>query len=168
MPTDKVQNERFSPSRKKFVRRALVVSLSPVALLLLSWLGQYATSSASSASSDGATETDRAAETATNDLDSEFAALNGHEEVDGSVTDAPSAPAAIEALPDGGFTIDLNLANEQELRRLPGVGAVRARAILSLKGKLGRFKSFEDLARIRGFGRATLRRLRPMIRVTPK
>lgn len=84
---------------------------------------------------------------------------------------APEVPEvarpSIEQLADGGIVVDLNLATEADLRRLPGVGPTRAKKILELRAHLGRFKSIDDLARIKGFGRATLRRLRPMTRASP-
>lgn len=61
----------------------------------------------------------------------------------------------------------LNTAGVDELRRLPGVGEKRAGAILALRGKLGRFSRIEDLLRVKGIGRATLRRWRPMVRLDP-
>lgn len=59
----------------------------------------------------------------------------------------------------------LNLATTDDLHRLPGVGEKRALAIVALREKLGHFRRVEDLLRVRGIGRATLRRLRPLLRV---
>jgi competence protein ComEA len=87
-----------------------------------------------------------------------------------SVDAAPSIDAprpALELLADGAVIVDLNTADEDELCRLPGIGPTRARAILALRTKLGRFKSVDDLARIKGIGRTLLRRLRPWTRIGP-
>jgi len=83
------------------------------------------------------------------------------------VGDSGTAPPrlAIETLGDGGVIVDLNLATEDELRKLPGIGATRARAILALRARLGRFKSVDELARIKGLGRNMIKRLRPRVRV---
>ncbi|MBV9949507.1 MAG: ComEA family DNA-binding protein, partial [Myxococcales bacterium] len=59
----------------------------------------------------------------------------------------------------------LNAASESELRRLPGIGAKRAGAILALRARLGRFRAIEDLLKVKGIGRATLKRLRPLVRL---
>lgn len=59
----------------------------------------------------------------------------------------------------------LNLATEQDLRHLSGIGPTRAKAILALRAKLKRFTRVEDLLKVKGFGRKTLARLRPMMRV---
>jgi competence protein ComEA len=61
----------------------------------------------------------------------------------------------------------LNTATTEDLRRLPGIGEKRATAILALRGRLGRFRAIEDLLKVKGIGRATLRRLRPLIRLDP-
>ncbi len=59
----------------------------------------------------------------------------------------------------------LNEATVDDLRRLPGIGEKRALAVLELRHKLGRFRQVEDLLRVKGIGRATLRRLRPLVRL---
>ncbi len=67
--------------------------------------------------------------------------------------------------PDG--KVALNLATEEDLRRLPGIGATRAKAILALRERLGRFRRPEDLLRVKGIGRRSLARLRPLLIVEP-
>ncbi len=70
----------------------------------------------------------------------------------GAVTVAEaSAPALTTGLTDDGRVI-LNRADEHELRRLPGVGARRAEAIVRLRKRLGRFRRIQDLLRVRGIG----------------
>ena len=59
----------------------------------------------------------------------------------------------------------LNEATVDDLRRLPGIGPKRALAVLALRQRLGRFRQVEDLLRVRGIGRSTLRRLRPLVRL---
>jgi competence protein ComEA len=76
------------------------------------------------------------------------------------------AGAKPRASPDD--PVDLNTATLDDLRRLPGVGAKRAEAILALRAHLpgGRFKQIEDLLKVKGVGRAMLRRLHPLVRLT--
>jgi competence protein ComEA len=57
----------------------------------------------------------------------------------------------------------LNQADAAELRRLPGVGAKRAQAILLLRQRLGRFQKPADLLRVKGIGPRTLERLLPHV-----
>ncbi len=61
----------------------------------------------------------------------------------------------------------LNAATVDDLHRLPGVGDKRAAAILELRAKQGRFHQVEDLLRVKGIGRASLRKLRPLVRLDP-
>jgi competence protein ComEA len=81
--------------------------------------------------------------------------------------DAPVGDAKPRATPDD--PVDLNSATLDDLRRLPGVGAKRAEAILALRGHLpgGRFRQIEDLLRVKGIGRAMLKRLHSLVRLTP-
>jgi competence protein ComEA len=69
--------------------------------------------------------------------------------------------AGPRATPDS--PVRLNLADEAELRRLPGVGPKRAQAILALRARVGRFQRIEDLLRVKGVGRATLKKWRPLV-----
>ena len=61
----------------------------------------------------------------------------------------------------------LNTATATDLRRLPGIGDKRANAILALRARLGRFRAVEDLLKVKGIGRAMLKRLRPLVRIDP-
>ncbi|MDI1430663.1 ComEA family DNA-binding protein [Polyangium sorediatum] len=80
-----------------------------------------------------------------------------------AVADAGAPIAAVTA--DG--RVILNLATEEDLRKLPGIGATKAKAILALRAKLGRFKRPEDLLRVKGLGRKSLARLRPKLLIDP-
>jgi competence protein ComEA len=78
----------------------------------------------------------------------------------------PAAVSRTHASPED--PVYLNTANVDDLRRLPGIGEKRAGAILSLRARLGgRFRAVEDLLKVKGIGRATLRRLRPLVRLDP-
>jgi competence protein ComEA len=92
------------------------------------------------------------------------------EDVGSSAADAGAVPAdgGMDAA-SGGVAADgkviLNLATEQDLRRLPGIGHGRAQAILALRGRLKKFSRVEDLLKVKGIGRRGLARLRPLVRV---
>jgi competence protein ComEA len=75
----------------------------------------------------------------------------------------PDVPAASGVTPDG--KVVLNLATDDDLRRLPGIGPGRARSILALRARLGRFSRPEDLLRVKGIGRKLLARIRPLLLV---
>lgn len=80
--------------------------------------------------------------------------------------ESSSAPKSGSGItPDG--KIILNVASADELTKLPRVGAKRARAILELRKKLGRFRRPTDLLRVRGIGRKTLKLMLPMLVLDP-
>ena len=64
---------------------------------------------------------------------------------------------------EGGVLADgrvvLNRAGITDLMELPGVGEKRARAIVALRERVGKFRSLRDLLRVRGIGARMLRRL---------
>lgn len=63
----------------------------------------------------------------------------------------------------------LNQASAEQLRRLPGVGPKRAEAIVELRQRIGKFQRVEDLMRVKGIGRSTIRKWRPLLRIdTPR
>lgn len=72
---------------------------------------------------------------------------------------------ALQPTPDN--RIDLNSAGIVELDRLPGIGAVRASAIIELREKLGGFHSIEQLDEVKGIGKASLEKLRPLVKLSP-
>ena len=86
----------------------------------------------------------------------------------------PGAPAPTTASPaahtqaTSDDPVILNTATVDDLRRLPGIGEKRATSIVALRTRLGgRFHVIEDLLKVKGIGRATLRRLRPLVRLDP-
>lgn len=68
---------------------------------------------------------------------------------------------------EGGVLADgrvvLNRAGLADLMQLPGVGEKRARAIATLRERVGRFRSVRDLLRVKGLGVKLLRRIEPKL-----
>lgn len=62
--------------------------------------------------------------------------------------------------------IDLNRASAAELTRLPGIGQKRAEAIVAFRESQGGFQSVTQLLRIKGIGRAMLRKLRLLVTIS--
>jgi competence protein ComEA len=62
--------------------------------------------------------------------------------------------------------IDLNRATEQELEALPGIGSVLAERIVAHRVETGPFKRVEDLRAVKGIGKKTFEKIRPMLNVT--
>jgi competence protein ComEA len=75
----------------------------------------------------------------------------------------PDPPAVVvvktSKIQPGEPLIDVNAASEAELQRLPKVGPVLARAIVTARP----FKSVDDLDRVKGIGAKTLDALRPFV-----
>jgi competence ComEA-like helix-hairpin-helix protein len=61
--------------------------------------------------------------------------------------------------------IDLNRASAAELEALPGVGAVKAAAIVAEREASGGFQSVDELESVRGIGPALIAKLRPLVTV---
>ncbi|NMD12445.1 MAG: ComEA family DNA-binding protein, partial [Candidatus Cloacimonetes bacterium] len=71
------------------------------------------------------------------------------------------APAA-KAIPKGELTniVNLNSAGLEELCTLPGIGEVKAAAIIAWRKQNGAFQSVDDLLKVSGIGPKTLAKIR--------
>ncbi|MAG30738.1 MAG: hypothetical protein CL908_07605 [Deltaproteobacteria bacterium] len=71
---------------------------------------------------------------------------------------------AVGASAEGAATpVDLNRASAEQLEALPGIGAVKAAAILAVRDEKGGFHSMDELEAVRGIGPALVEKLRPLI-----
>lgn len=75
-------------------------------------------------------------------------------------------PASSQAITADGRII-LNLATDGDLQKLPGIGKARAKAILALRERLGKFRRIEELLRVKGIGRKRLQTIRNKIVLDP-
>ncbi len=48
--------------------------------------------------------------------------------------------------------ININLANEQELQAIPGIGPTTAQRIIEYRSDYGSFRDLEDLEKVKGIG----------------
>jgi competence protein ComEA len=82
-----------------------------------------------------------------------------------NAVDKEPPPKAPTSQPAASTTIELNSATIEQLQGLPGIGESKARAIVELRTKLGRFRSVEQLTEVKGIGGKTLEKLKPYIRI---
>ncbi len=75
----------------------------------------------------------------------------------------PEAPA-----PSLAGVVNLNTATPEELQLLPGVGEVRAVAIVAKSKERGGFQEVDELLEVRGIGQAMLKRMRPHVTLSGK
>lgn len=66
------------------------------------------------------------------------------------------AVAAVSSAAQADAAVNINTANEQELRALDGVGPARAEAIVSYRRQNGPFLRIDDLANVHGIGQKTV------------
>jgi competence protein ComEA len=87
----------------------------------------------------------------------------------GKAVSAPPSPGATPGLAVGGTTsagvVSLNSADLAALEAIPGIGPVKAAAILQYRDEVGGFSSVEELLDVTGIGPATLESIRPYVTV---
>jgi competence protein ComEA len=76
------------------------------------------------------------------------------------------AVAAGATSPSGGARVNLNSASVDELARLPGIGAAKARAIVEYRSEEP-FRKPEDLRKVKGIGDKLYERVKDQITVEP-
>jgi competence protein ComEA len=87
----------------------------------------------------------------------------------GQAVSAPPSPGATPSLAVGGTApagvVSLNSADLAALEAIPGIGPVKAAAILQYRDEVGGFSSVEELLDVTGIGPATLESIRPYVTV---
>ncbi|MDR2686478.1 MAG: helix-hairpin-helix domain-containing protein [Oscillospiraceae bacterium] len=73
----------------------------------------------------------------------------------------PQAPAQPPAQP--AYPVNLNTATQAQLETLPGIGPVKAQAILAWRAANGGFANANQLLQVKGIGQKTLEGLLPYI-----
>ncbi len=58
------------------------------------------------------------------------------------------------------YQININLANAREFENLPGIGPALAQRIVDDREKRGRFRSVEDISRVKGIGAKKMEKFR--------
>lgn len=80
------------------------------------------------------------------------------------IDDATDGASSL-GLSSGPGKVSINTASVEELQSLPGIGDVKARAILAYRERNGRFQTQEELLRVSGIGPSTLEGIRDLISV---
>ena len=90
---------------------------------------------------------------------------------------APQVPFAPQAIPTAGapqanaapqgpqYPVNLNTATQAQLETLPGIGPVKAQAVLAWRAANGGFSNPSQLLEIKGIGEKTLQKLLPYITI---
>lgn len=61
--------------------------------------------------------------------------------------------------------VNINTATQSELEAVKGLGPAKAKAIIAHREQNGAFKSVDDLDKVKGFGKATVDKLRSELSV---
>jgi competence protein ComEA len=82
--------------------------------------------------------------------------------------EAPGPSAASGSGPPPGGPIDLNQASVNDLENLPGIGPVKAQAIVDYREGKGGFQSVEEITSVSGIGPATYQGIKDLVTVVAK
>jgi competence protein ComEA len=92
----------------------------------------------------------------------------------GDMSEVSSSPVALTAnqpsmavpKPPHKGLLDLNLATEEDFDALPGIGPRLAERILEYRKSAGAFRSLDELRAVKGIGKKTFERIRPLVTVS--
>ena len=79
---------------------------------------------------------------------------------------APSATGRVAGKLAPGEKININKASAEELDRLPGIGPVRAQAILDYRKQSGDFRTIEDIEKVKGIKAGEFSKIKDYVKVT--
>ncbi|WP_310447996.1 helix-hairpin-helix domain-containing protein [Thiobacillus sp.] len=74
--------------------------------------------------------------------------------------------AGLMALP-AFAAVDINTATQSELEAVKGLGPSKAQSIIAYRDANGSFKSVDDLDKVKGFGKASIDKLKGELTVGP-
>lgn len=60
--------------------------------------------------------------------------------------------------------VNINSADKDTLALLPGIGPAKAEEIIKYRKQNGKFKSIDDLTKVKGIGDKTLKKLKPYLK----
>lgn len=64
-------------------------------------------------------------------------------------------------------SVNINTATQSELEAVKGVGPAKAQAIIQYRQANGQFKHLEELDNVKGFGKASIEKLKTELSVGP-
>jgi competence protein ComEA len=59
--------------------------------------------------------------------------------------------------------INLNSASKDELMTLPGIGSVKAQAIIEYRAQYGEFHTLDELINVKGIGKKTIQNIKDKV-----
>jgi len=64
--------------------------------------------------------------------------------------------------------VNINTATQSELEAVKGLGPEKAKAIITYRAANGNFKHMDDLDKVKGFGKASVEKLKAELSVAPE
>jgi competence protein ComEA len=64
--------------------------------------------------------------------------------------------------------VDINTATQSELEVVKGLGPAKAKAIITYRETNGNFKNLDELDNVKGFGKASVEKLKGELSVVPE
>jgi comEA protein len=79
--------------------------------------------------------------------------------------ESPVLPDAVQVAALDKGPVNINSASQEEMLRLPGIGPVLAKRIITYRQANGNFTCVEDLDKVKGFGSKAMERLKGKVTV---
>ena len=92
--------------------------------------------------------------------------VNSSEEAQAEVASGGEGVVAAAQKQSPNSLLDLNRATDQDFDALPGIGPKLAERIVEYRQSVGTFRSLDELRSVKGIGKKTFERIRPLVTVT--
>lgn len=83
----------------------------------------------------------------------------------GSLESSETSEVTSSAIETSDGLVNINTADESELKTLPGIGSARAKSIIEYRNKNGTFARKEDIMKVSGIKEASYEKLKDLIKV---
>lgn len=103
--------------------------------------------------------------TASNTISSSGASSTQSTQTSSSSKTSSSSSKASTSSELGLASVNINTATQAELEEVPYIGEVKAKAIIDYRTTNGNFKSIDELDNVKGFGSATIEKIRKYLTV---
>ncbi|SDP33383.1 ComEA family DNA-binding protein [Desulforhopalus singaporensis] len=91
--------------------------------------------------------------------------VNGYAKTEGKQVSTAAVEKSKKTTKAVASAISINSADQEALTRIPGIGPKKAQAIIKHRKSNGKFKTVDDLLKVKGIGAKSLAKMKPYLKL---